>query len=91
MLLLIKQKSLLMHYQESMSRRQPAGAEDHALVSVRVLVHLVVRAAQDAVMDAPQRAQEDVLMDVQHLVVDVQAVAFPVAHIPVVLDVQPVQ
>lgn len=42
-------------------------------------------------MDAPQRAQEDVLMDVQHLVVDVQAVAFPVAHIPVVLDVQPVQ
>lgn len=42
-------------------------------------------------MDAPQRAQEDVLMDVQHLVVDVQTVAFPVAHIPVVLDVQPVQ
>lgn len=30
-------------------------------------------------MDAPQRAQEDVLMDVQHLVVDVQTVAFPVA------------
>lgn len=42
-------------------------------------------------MDAAQRAQEDVLMDVQHLVADVQAVAFPVAHIPVVPDVQPVQ
>lgn len=35
--------------------------------------------------------QEDVLMDVQHLVADVQAVAFPVVHIPVVLDAQPAQ
>lgn len=78
-----------MYYQESMSRRQPAGVEDHALVSVRVLAHLVVRAAQDAVMDAPQRAQEDVLMDVQHLVVVVQMAVFLDAHIPVVPDVQP--
>ena len=66
-----------MHYQESMSRRQPAGVEDHALVSVRVLAHLVVRAAQDAVMDAPQRAQEDVRMDVQHPAGDVQMDVFP--------------
>ena len=41
--------------------------------------------------DATQRAQKDVLTDVQHLAADVQAVVFQVAHIPVVPDARPVQ